>query len=76
MEFLTLSLHLLNGVYMSNIGSEKWDECKTELEKLRYVNDLKPRKVASSTKYWVRDWLRSQDWKSEDIQNALGSDWK
>lgn len=76
MELKTLSLRLLNGAYMSNIGAIMWDDCKTDNDKLRFINDLNVREVASSTKYWIREWLRSQNWESEDIQNVLGYDWK
>ena len=58
---------------MSNIGATKWDECKTDDDKLRYVSNLKLSEVASSTKYWIRDWMRSSDWDTEDIQNVLGT---
>ena len=76
MELKTLSLHLPNGAYMSNIGSEQWDKCKTDNDKLRYVSNLKLSEVASSTKYWIREWMRSSDWDTEDIQNVLGTSWK
>ena len=76
MELKTLSLHLPNGAYMSNIGSEQWDKCKTDDDKLRYVSNLKLSEVASSTKYWIREWMRSLDWDTEDIQNVLGTSWK
>ena len=61
---------------MSNIGATKWDECKTDNDKLRYVSNLKLSEVASSTKYWIREWMRSSDWDTEDIQNVLGTSWK
>ena len=61
---------------MSNIGATKWDECKTDNDKLRYVRNLKLSEVASSTKYLIREWMRSSDWDTEDIQNVLGTSWK
>ena len=76
MELKTLSLRLLNGAYMSNIGATMWDDCKTDNDKLRFINDLKLSEVASSTKYWIREWMRSSDWDTEDIQNVLGTSWK
>ena len=69
-------LHLMNGGQVSNIGATKWDECKTDNDKLRYVSNLKLSEVASSTKYWIREWMRSLDWDTEDIQNVLGTSWK
>ena len=76
MGLKTLSLHLPNGAYMSNIGATMWDDCKTDNDKLRFINDLKLSEVASSTKYWIREWMRSSDWDTEDIQNVLGTSWK
>ena len=76
MGLKTLSLRLLNGAYMSNIGATMWDDCKTDNDKLRFINDLKLSEVASSTKYWIREWMRSSDWDTEDIQNVLGTSWK
>tara|TARA_R100000687_G_C6383227_1_gene133660 strand:+ start:407 stop:592 length:186 start_codon:yes stop_codon:yes gene_type:complete len=61
---------------MSNIGSEQWDECKTDNDKLRFVSNLKLSEVPDATKYWIRSWMRSSDWDTEDIQNVLGSAWK
>ena len=76
MELKTLSLRLLNGAYMSNIGSEQWDKCKTDNDKHRFVSNLKLSEVPAATKYWIRSWMRSSDWDTEDIQNVLGSAWK
>ena len=58
------------------MGAKKWDECKTDNDKLLFVNDLKLSEVASSTKFWIRDWMRSSGWDTEDIQKVLGSAWK